>query len=134
MTPVLVKRGSHAHTSDTHVTSKIWGPFFLRTHINTPAATYPQVRGFQDLGTPAQKKEESPRGEASRYAGGHRGLQAPRQGLKPPRNSRGSGGRQSPSKNNLMDPEPGFWDQDLLVFWTRIRFWDQDLILFVQRI
>ena len=37
-------------------------------------------------------------------------------GWKPPRKSRGAGGRQPPSKNNLMDPEPGFWDQDLVFF------------------
>ena len=48
-------------------------------------------------------------------------------GLKPPRNSEGSGGRQSPSKSNFMDPGYDiFLDQDQ-DFGTRIGyFWDQD--------
>ena len=49
-------------------------------------------------------------------------------GWKPPRKSRGSGGRQPPSKNNFMDPEPGFWDQDMVFFVPKIWgpfFWEK---------
>ena len=45
----------------------------LGTKILVPRSWY------QDLGN--KKKRESPRGGASRYAGGHGGLQAPRQGV-----------------------------------------------------
>ena len=29
-----------------------------------------------------------------------------------------------------MDPEPGFWDQDLIFFVPEPGFWDQDLVFF----
>ena len=64
------------------------------------------------------KKTESVRGGASqKSARGRRGAAGlPPEGLggwKPPRNSRGSGVQQPPSKNNFRDPEPRLWDQKL---------------------
>ena len=82
---------------------------------------------YQDPGTKilVPKKTESLRGGASqKLSRGARGAAGPPPGglggWKPPRNSRGSGGRQPPSKNNFMDPEPGFWDQDLVFFVQKI--------------
>ena len=63
------------------------------------------------------KNGELERRSLSKICEGARGAAGPPPGglggWKPPRNSRGSGGRQPPSKNNFMDPEPGFWDQNL---------------------
>ena len=63
---------------------------FLRK--KAPAATYPQVRGFQDLGT--KKKRRAQEAEPLGMQGGTGGLQAPCQGVwggwKPPRNSWGA--------------------------------------------
>ena len=83
----------------------------------------PQIRGFQKYGAHfseekksacgrihklgaskilVPKKTESPRGGASRYAGGHGGLQAPRQGVwgagSPPGTAGGLGGGSPPVK------------------------------------
>ena len=62
---------------------------------------------YQDPGTKilVPKKMESPRGGASRYAGGHGGLQAPRQGVwgagSPPGTAGGPGGGSPPVKTIL---------------------------------
>ena len=69
---------------------------------------------YQNLGTKIlvprsryQKKTESPRGGASRYAGGHGGLQAPRQGVwgagSPPGTAGGLGGGSPPVKTILWN-------------------------------
>ena len=67
-----------------------------------------------DLGIKAlvpTKNGELERRSLSKICEGARGAAGPPPGglggWKPPRNSRGSGGRQPPSKNNFMDPEPG---------------------------
>ena len=77
------------------------GGIFLRK--KAPAATYPQVGGYQRSWY--QKKTESPRGGASRYAGGHGGLQAPRQGVweagSPPGRAGGLRGGRPPVKTIL---------------------------------
>ena len=89
---------------------------------------FPQRSWYQDLGTKISvpKKTESLRGGASqKLSSGARGAAGPPAGgsggLEAPQEQQGSGGRQPPSKNNFMDPEPGLWDQDLVFFWTRIR-------------
>ena len=63
---------------------------------------------YQDPGTKIlvpKKKTESPRGGASRYAGGHGGLQAPLQGVwgagSPPGRAGGLGGGSPPVKTIL---------------------------------
>ena len=69
--------------------------------------------------------------------GGTEGCRPPARGSgswEPPKNSRGSGGGSPLRKNNFMDPEPGFWDQDLVFFVPEPGFWDQDLVFFVQHI
>ena len=105
--------------------SKNLGPFFWRK--KTPAATHPQVRGFQKYGGHFSEEKKRLRqrthklgaskilvprknGEPERRSlsvcRGARGAAGPPPGglggWKPPRNSRGSGGRQPPSKNNFM--------------------------------
>ena len=37
-------------------------------------------------------------------------------GLEAPHEQQGVWRAAAPSKNNFMDPEPGFWDQDLVFF------------------
>ena len=80
-----------------------------------PAAAYPQVRGFKDLGT--QKKRRARETEPLGMEGGTGGCRPPRPGglggWKPPRKSGGSGGRQPPSKNifvgaKIKNPRPNF--------------------------
>ena len=46
-------------------------------------------------------------------------------GLEAPTNSRGSGALQPPSKNNFVDPEPGFWDQDLSFLFKKYQIWSE---------
>ena len=59
-----------------------------------------------------QEKTESPRGGASRYAGGHGGLQAPRQGVwgagSPPGTAGGLGGGSPPVKTILWTQNQDF--------------------------
>ena len=62
---------------------------------------------YQDLGT--KKKRIAREAEPLAMQGGTGGCKPPARGslgLEAPRNSRGSGGRQPPSKNNFVDPEP----------------------------
>ena len=67
---------------------------------------------YQDPGTKilVPKKNGEPERRSLSVCRGARGAAGPPPGglggWKPPRNSRGSGGRQPPSKNNFMDPEP----------------------------
>ena len=68
---------------------------------------------YQDPGTKIlvpEKKNGEPERRSLSVCRGARGAASPPPrslgGRKPPRNSTGSGGRQPPSKNNLMDPEP----------------------------
>ena len=62
------------------------GAIFL-SKKNAPAATYPQVRGFQDLGT--KKKERAREAEPL-------GMQGGTGGCRPP--ARGSGGLEAPQE------------------------------------
>ena len=76
-----------------------------------------QCSWYQDPGTKilVPKKKESPRGGASRYAGGHGGLQAPQE-------QQGVWGQQPPSKNNFMNPEPSSDHlQPLHFFWKKVK-------------
>ena len=73
----------------------------LGTKILVPRSWY------QDLGT---KIYGEPERRSLSVCRGARGAAGPppggQEGWKPPRKSRGSGGRQPPSKNNFVDPEP----------------------------
>ena len=77
-----------------------------------PPVDYEGSSNSKDLGTKilVPKKTESPRGGASRYAGGHGGLQAPCQGVcgagSPPGTAGGLGGGSPPVKTILCEPPP----------------------------
>ena len=73
----------------------------LGTKILVPRSWY------QDLGTKIYGEPERRSLSVCRVARGAAGP-SPKGlgGWKPPRKSRGSGGRQPPSKNNFMEPEP----------------------------
>ena len=68
---------------------------------------------YQDLGT---KIYGEPERRNLLVCRGHEGLQ----GLEAPQEEQKVWGAAAPSKNNFMDPEPGFWDQDLVFFVQQI--------------
>ena len=84
---------------------------FVETTVPpSPRDRFPQRSWYQDLGTKKKNGElerqslsvcRRARGAAGSLPGGSGGLEASR-------NSRGSGGRQPPSKNNFVEPEPTF--------------------------
>ena len=68
---------------------------------------YPQVRGFQDLGT--KKKRRAREAEPLGMQGGTGGCRPPARGsggLEAPQELRGVWGRQPPSKNNFVNLKP----------------------------
>ena len=91
--PVLKKR-RFGGSGSSRLTWRTWA-LKLWYQILVPASWY------QDLGTKilVPKKTESPRGGASRYAGGYGGLQAPRQGVW------GAGRPPGTAKNCFSTPE-----------------------------
>ena len=105
MTPVFVKRGIIKPTLVIPMSLQTSGGNFSekkrlrqRTH----------KLGASKILVP--RKNGEPERRSLSVCRGARGAAGPPPGglggWKPPRNSRGSGGRQPPSKNNFMDPEP----------------------------
>ena len=76
-----------------------------------------------------QEKTESPRGGASRYAGGHGGLQAPRQGVwgagSPPGTAGGLGGGSPPVKTILWTQNQDFGTRIWYFLFKKYEIWSE---------
>ena len=80
--------------------SRNMGPFFVGK--KAPAATYPQARGFQDLGT--KKNGELERRSLSKIEQGHGGVQAPARAsgrLETPQEQQGVWGLEAPQQKQF---------------------------------
>ena len=81
----------------------------LGTKILVPRSWYQDLRA----------REAEPLGMQG-GTGGCRPLATGSGGLEAPQEQQGVWGRQPSSENNFMDPEPEFWDQDLIFFVQKI--------------
>ena len=98
-----MKQGYRLGLAETAVppSCRTGSPKDLGTKILVPGSWY-QALGTKIYGEPERRSLSVRRGARGAAGPPPGGLG----GWKPPRNSRGSGGRQPPSKNNFMDPEP----------------------------
>ena len=86
---------------------------------------------YQDLGTKilVPRSTESPRGGASRNAGGHGGLQAPRQGVwgagSPPGTAGGLGGGSPPVKTILWTQDQDFGTRIWYFLFKKYEIWSE---------